>query len=107
MRGALPPGQQPGGPTQGHAVTSDTQRRDLERVRRGIKARASGIRKCPRCRQPYIVDIPARVMPLCPDCRPTVLFTCRQCAVRFQGNGEGLALCTCCRAQPSLFDEPS
>lgn len=82
----------------------DVLRRDLERVRRGIKVRASGIRKCPRCHEPYIVDIPARVMNFCPDCRPRMLFRCTQCDVKFQGNREGVQLCPCCRNQPPLFE---
>lgn len=82
----------------------DVIRRELTRVQRGVKARSTGIRRCPACREPYILDIPAKTMPVCPECRPANLFTCRQCRTKFHGTRAGDLLCPCCRVQPPLFE---
>lgn len=74
---------------------------NLMLVRTGRKARASGIRCCPDCTEPFIDD---RVgLAQCPDCRVNHRRYCPDCRALIPNTSRGDRLCESCQDQIPLF----
>jgi DNA-directed RNA polymerase subunit RPC12/RpoP len=74
---------------------------NLEQVRRGVRSRMPGIRKCADCGEPFIAN--GSPVKWCPECRVNHHMECRDCGESFRLHKDGLVICESCQRQFSLF----